>query len=173
MGRGTALIAGILLGVAFGFLLAPKLNRVPAGSSAPSPPSVRDDCAHEPSAFHCVKFDHNYDGDTITFQIPDVHPLIGRDISVRVYGIDTPEIKGKGPCEKDRAKEAKELVKGLLSRAKRIDLVNLQRDKYFRILAEVKADGVSVSEKLIEAKLAYPYGGGTKEKINWCQLARK
>ena len=37
----------------------------------------------------------NYDGDTITFNLPGLHPIIGEEISIRVNGIDTPEIKGK------------------------------------------------------------------------------
>ena len=42
----------------------------------------------------------NYDGDTITFNLPSLHPIIGEKISIRVNGIDTPEIKGK--CEKEK-----------------------------------------------------------------------
>jgi len=171
MRQGTALAAGLLIGVAVGVSLKSMTKREPAGS--PAPASSSDVCAHDAATFRCVRFDHNYDGDTITFQIPNVHPLIGKNISVRVFGIDTPEMKGKGPCEKERAKEARDLVGSLLKSAKRVDLANLQRDKYFRILAEVMVDGSALSQKLIAAKLAYPYEGGTKEKINWCQLARK
>jgi micrococcal nuclease len=175
--RYIGLIAGLLIGFAVGFGLRPKVDRVPT-SSIPKRSSVPTaqtdtDCAHDAQTLRCVQFDHNYDGDTITFQIPNVHPIVGRDISVRVYGIDTPEMKGKAPCEKDRAVEARDLVKRLLSGAKRIDLRNIQRDKYFRILAEVVADGVSLSERLVGEKLAYPYDGGTKAKVNWCQLASR
>ena len=42
----------------------------------------------------------NYDGDTITFNLPGLHPIIGEKISIRVNGIDTPEIQGK--CEKEK-----------------------------------------------------------------------
>ena len=35
----------------------------------------------------------NYDGDTITFTLPSLHPIIGEKISIRVNGIDTLEIK--------------------------------------------------------------------------------
>ncbi|MBF0370483.1 MAG: hypothetical protein HQL52_13605 [Magnetococcales bacterium] len=40
----------------------------------------------------------NYDGDTIRFDIPGVHPLLGDNISIRVRGVDTPEIRGKCPA---------------------------------------------------------------------------
>jgi len=39
----------------------------------------------------------NYDGDTIKFDLPGLHPIIGKKINIRVNGIDTPEIRGK--CE--------------------------------------------------------------------------
>ena len=37
----------------------------------------------------------NYDGDTITFNLPGLHSIIGEKITVCVNGIDTPEIKDK------------------------------------------------------------------------------
>ncbi len=49
----------------------------------------------------------NYDGDTITFNLPGLHPIIGQKISIRVNGIDTPEIKGKCEQEKYSAKQGK------------------------------------------------------------------
>lgn len=157
----------LLSGLVIGFVLSYGFRA--GGERAPA----TDACVHDAATFRCVKFDHNYDGDTITVQIPNVPPIIGKNISVRVYGIDTPEMKGKLPCEKDRAKEARDLVHSLLSQAKHIELRQVQRDKYFRILAEVVADGVSLREKLLERKLAYPYGGGTKDKTNWCELAKR
>ncbi len=52
----------------------------------------------------------NYDGDTITFNLPGLHPVIGEKISIRVNGIDTPEIRGKCENEKYGAQQAKEMV---------------------------------------------------------------
>jgi endonuclease YncB( thermonuclease family) len=46
----------------------------------------------------------------------------------------------------------------------------VQRDKYFRVLAEVWADNISIAEILIKNGLAYPYDGETKSnQINWCR----
>ncbi len=92
-----------------------------------------------------VKFIRCYDGDTCTFTIPGVHPLFGEKISVRFRGIDTAEIKGKCPEENARAREAKKLVNQILSQTSRIDLVEVGRGKYFRILASVVADGKDLS----------------------------
>ena len=47
----------------------------------------------------------NYDGDTITFNLPGLHLIIGENISIRVNGIDTLEIKGKCVQEKYNAQQ--------------------------------------------------------------------
>jgi len=103
-----------------------------------------------------------YDGDTFHANINNVHPLIGDTVSIRVKGIDAPEIRGSRPCEKAKAKEAKAFVIDKLSNAKKIELTNIQRGKYFRILADVLIDGQNLAEMLITAGLAVPYDGGTK-----------
>ncbi len=105
----------------------------------------------------------------MTVEIPQVHPLLGKNISVRILGVDTPEKIGKKPCEKTRAREAQRLVENLMVRAKNIELRKVDRDKYFRVLAEVWVDGQSVGDLLIKNKLAYAYDGGRKpSSTNWC-----
>ena len=88
-----------------------------------------------------------YDGDTFKIDLPSQHPLFGDDISVRVAGIDTPELKGSSDEVKALAYKAKNRTQELLSDAKTIELKNPQRDKYFRVLAEVWIDGESLGEK--------------------------
>lgn len=131
--------------------------------------TASENCKHDDSSFRCVEYVRNYDSDTVTFNIPGVPKLIGEKIGVRVAHIDSPEIKGKLPCEKETARTAKKLVENLLKNARRIDLVNVARDKYFRILADVQVDGKDLKEILLKNNLAYNYEGKTKEKINWCQ----
>ena len=113
-------------------------------------------------------FLENYDGDTIRFNLPGLHPIIGNDVRVRVNGIDTPEIKGKCKKEKYDAQQAREFVKDILQDAERIDLKNMERGKYFRIVADVIADGDDLGELLVEAGLAVRYDGGKKNK-DWCE----
>ena len=103
-------------------------------------------CIHSAENFKCVKYLDNYDGDTITFDIKEVHPLLGKKISIRVSGVDTPEIKTKNKCEKKKAKQAKRAVASVLSKAKKIDLENVERGKYFRILANVTFDGKIIEQ---------------------------
>lgn len=131
-----------------------------------------ENCTHDNHTLRCVKFLKNYDGDTLTFDVPGVHPLIGKKISVRVAHLDTPEIKGKLPCEKEAARTAQRLIESLLKNATRIDLANVERDKYFRILADVIVDGRSVKDLLMKNSLAYNYEGGTKLKVDWCKSMR-
>lgn len=77
-----------------------------------------------------------YDGDTFFVNIPDVHWLIGSNISVRIRGIDTPEIRGGTEETKELARKSRDaLIK--LFEGRKITLYNLNRDKYFRILADV------------------------------------
>ena len=100
-----------------------------------------------------------YDGDTFKIDLPSQHPLFGDDISVRVAGIDTPELKGSSDEVKALAYKAKNRTQELLSDAKTIELKNPQRDKYFRVLAEVWIDGESLGEKLKSDGLAKDYDG--------------
>ncbi len=109
----------------------------------------------------------NYDADTITCNIGDLPALIGSKITVRVLGIDAPEIRGKCLEEKNLAHKAKEFVEQILVNAKRIELRQVSRDKYFRILADVYADGASLAQLLIAKGYALPYSGGTR--LPWCK----
>ncbi len=136
-------------------------------------PVWASNCDHDTKTFRCVKYERNYDGDTITVSIPGAHPLFGQHISVRLIGIDTPEIKTKNTCEKSAARSTKNLVENLLKNAKQINLENVERDKYFRILADVTVDGKSISQILIKNKLAVAYDGGTKQRVDWCGVASR
>lgn len=149
------------------FLLIIGCLAVSAKLSASEEP---DTCRHDEKSFRCVEYIRNYDGDTITFNIPKSHPLFGSMISVRVRGIDAAEVRTKDPCEKQASRAGKALVASALKSAKQIDLVNVARDKYFRILADVHADGESIGELLLKKRLAVAYDGGTKSQVNWCEM---
>ena len=61
-------------------------------------------------------------------------------------------------------------MEDILKTAKRIDLNNIKRGKYFRILAVVTADGLSIGDYLIQKRLALPYKGKKKTYVNWCEI---
>lgn len=131
--------------------------------------TAQAECKHDKSTFRCVKYARNYDADTITVSIPNIHKFFGEKISVRLFGVDAPEIKTKDKCEKRLAREAKEYVASVLSKSKRIDLVDVKKDKYFRLLSDVIIDGQSLRSLLFKHNYAYPYYGKTKRKVNWCK----
>ena len=108
-----------------------------------------------------------YDGDTFRVNIDSLPPIVGKNIAIRVNGVDTPEIRGKCQYEKDLALEARDFVRGKLANAKEIKLTNLQRGKYFRVVANVVIDGVSLEQELLDNELAYEYSGG--KKLSWCK----
>lgn len=82
-------------------------------------------------------------------------------------GVDAPEIRGKCQYEKDLALKARDFVRVKLANAKEIKLTNLQRGKYFRVVASVLVDGVSLEQELLDNELAYGYDGG--KKLDWCE----
>jgi|TARA_Y100000992_G_C21261223_1_gene491411 endonuclease YncB( thermonuclease family) len=103
-----------------------------------------------------------YDGDTITIatKLPyDNSPFFR--FSVRLRGIDCPEIRTKNANEKHCAKLAKELLHEHIYH-KIVTLENVDYDKYGRVLADVLLDGKNVTNLLIHNKLAVVYDGGTK-----------
>ena len=107
-----------------------------------------------------------YDGDTFRVNIDSLPPIVGKNIRIRLNGLDTPEIQGKCQYEKDLALKARDFVRNKLANAKEIKLTKLQRGKYFRVVADVMIDGVSLEQELLENKLAYKYTGG--KKSSWC-----
>ena len=107
-----------------------------------------------------------YDGDTFRVDIDSLPPIVGKNIPIRLNGVDTPEIKGKCQYEKDLALKARDFVRKKLANAKEIKLTKLQRGKYFRVVAEVMIDGVSLEQELLDNELAYKYTGG--KKSSWC-----
>ena len=107
-----------------------------------------------------------YDGDTFRANIKDYPPIVGNRMAIRILGIDTPEMRGKCVKEKLLARDAKKLTVSLLRGAKVIELRNIKRGKYFRLLADVYVDGVSIANELLKAGYAVRYDGGTK--IDWC-----
>ena len=107
-----------------------------------------------------------YDGDTFRVDIDEFPPIVGRNIAIRILGIDTPEIKGSCHKERELAIKARDFTRKYLNAANIVSLTNLRRDKYFRILANVHIDGKNLGDALLTQKLAVVYSG--KSKFNWC-----
>ena len=88
------------------------------------------------------------DGDTFACDIDSHTPIAGKNISIRLRGINTPELRDKAPELRKSAYEEKERLERLLTSATVIELRDLGRDKYFRILASVYIDGEPLLPKL-------------------------
>ncbi|MCJ7521737.1 MAG: thermonuclease family protein [Dehalococcoidia bacterium] len=113
--------------------------------------------------FADVSVVRNYDGDTFTVDLQGLPPVFGEQISVRVRGLDTPEVHASRMCERTAAYAAKKFLERALKDVK-VQLLNCQRDKYFRLLCTVKAGEVDVTESLLKNGLAVVYNGETKKK---------
>jgi len=106
-----------------------------------------------------------YDGDTIKVIILiDKTPI---KISLRLNGIDTPEIKkGKGKLEEEKEAgiicrdKLKELVENKI-----VTIVIRRWDKYARVVADVYWNYLNINQYMIKHNLAKPYLGDTK--TNW------
>ena len=111
-----------------------------------------------------------YDADTITIasKLPYPESPLYR-LSVRLDGIDTPEIKGKGISEEEKqsAKLARDFVANLVLN-KVVRLENVASEKYGRILADVFIGDIHLNDLLIKERYAVKYNGGTKIKpVSW------
>lgn len=122
-----------------------------------------------------------YDGDTIksnlTWRLPP--PL--NKISIRILGINAPEMPaksyaitgklGRAKCikEAEMAIKARDFVRRLAKGHTRMKVENFKYGKWAgRILADVKIGGVDVGKALINKGLAVYYHG-TGLKYDWCR----
>jgi endonuclease YncB( thermonuclease family) len=104
-----------------------------------------------------------YDGDTITVaaKLPYKDSPMYR-FSVRLNGIDSPEIKGKTEEEKVAAKKAQQALEELILH-KMVILKNVDTEKYGRLLADVYLQDLHLNQYMLDNKYAVPYDGGTKK----------
>ncbi len=106
------------------------------------------------------------DGDTVDVK---AHIWIGQEIeiSIRLNGIDTPEIKGKCQEERSMAEAAQQEIIRLIN-GKPIRIYNIRLEKYAgRALAEAEtANGINIASHMIQKGLARPYHG--EKRGVWC-----
>ena len=123
------------------------------------------------SAFSCgeIIVTGVVDGDTLRAEMVGMPDNL-KKVSIRIMGIDTPEIHGRCDSEKEKAREAKEFLRTKLLATRAVTFKWMEWDKYGgRILAEVYFDGVDVSKLMIDSGLAVPYHG-EKKTDHWCLI---
>ena len=109
--------------------------------------------------------DKQYGGETSAIRInqrairlDDGDTFFYKDLTIRILGIDAPEIihEEHGIYEdQPYGRKAAQLTRHLLRRAKTVEYLPFQLDKYGRLLAHVFVDGELLSVRLIRAGLAY------------------
>lgn len=114
-------------------------------------------CGSSSNNFCKVKVLSVYDGDTFHVKIDKLHPIVGARLGIRVYGVNTPELRTKSIYEKTMAKKARDFTRELINNSKRVDLVDCKKGKYFRLVCKVEIDGKSLSDQLINNGLGVEY----------------
>ena len=103
------------------------------------------------------------DGDTVEARAL-IWPGQSVRVSVRIRGIDAPEIHSRCAREREAAGRARDMLAGLVAQG-RIALTNIGGGKYYgRVLADVATpDEADVAALLLEAALVRPYRGGRRQ----------
>lgn len=107
------------------------------------------------------------DGDTFRADINGWPDIIGKDMPIRIRGIDAPEIRGACPNERVLAQMAKQYLADHLADAKTIELSDIERGSFFRLVATVIVDGVDIGDSIRSAGLARRYRRGAPNP--WCR----
>lgn len=106
------------------------------------------------------------DGDTLNVDIDLGLDIIAKDQKLRLYGINTAELKSRNPEEKEKANKAKERLSQLCPVGSKIVIKTLKdkQEKYGRLLAIVYSiDNREVNKLLVEEGLASEYLTNNKE----------
>ena len=109
------------------------------------------------------------DGDTIAVRA-DI--WIGQSVatSVRIRGIDTPELRGRCPEEKALAAAARDLLAELAGPV--VSIGNIENDKYGgRVVADIRSGaGLDLARVMIARGYARAYSG-RGPRVDWCPTA--
>ena len=109
------------------------------------------------------------DGDTVAFQANWLPDPLKKELSVRVFGVDTPEKghRAKCPSEDARGQAATAFTKAQINAAQKRQIILMDWDKYGgRVLGDVILDGKSLRQMLITNGFAREYYG--EAKTSWC-----
>ncbi|AXO80247.1 thermonuclease family protein [Olleya aquimaris] len=96
-----------------------------------------------------------YDGDTVT-AVVDLGFLHSQEMKLRLYGIDTPELRGE---EKEEGKKVRDIVRSMiLDKEVKIRSYKDKQGKYGRYLANIiLEDGLELNQWLVDNGHAKPY----------------
>ena len=109
------------------------------------------------------------DGDTVAFQADFLPAPLKKELSIRVYGVDTPEKGHRAACpsEAQRGEAASAFTKQAIAASQTRQVVLMDWDKYGgRVLGDVILNGQSLRVMLIQNGFAREYYG--EAKTSWC-----
>lgn len=109
------------------------------------------------------------DGDTVAFQANWLPDPLKKELSIRVYGVDTPEKSFRAKCtsEAQRGEAATAFTKELINKSTKRQIILMDWDKYGgRVLGDIILDGKSLRQQLIANGYAREYFG--EAKTSWC-----
>lgn len=109
------------------------------------------------------------DGDTVVIAAPFLPAPLKPELSVRIYGVDTPEKGHRAQCaaENTRGQAASEFTKQAVAGASQRQVVLYSWDKFGgRVLGDILLNGRSLRAMLIERGHAREYYG--EAKTSWC-----
>jgi endonuclease YncB( thermonuclease family) len=121
------------------------------------------------SVIYDIKITRVIDGDTVAFEASWLLPPLKPELSIRVYGVDTPEKSFRGACDKEKTlgEIASKFTKDQIAKGKKFQLALIGWDKYGgRVLGDLLIDGHSLREMLIIKGYAREYYGD--KKVSWC-----
>ena len=110
------------------------------------------------------------DGDTVAFHAPFLPDPLKKELSIRVFGVDTPEKGHRAQCpsEAQRGEAATAFTKNAIAQATQRQIILMDWDKYGgRVLGDVILNGQSLRQLLIVNGYAREYYG--EAKTSWCQ----
>ena len=82
-----------------------------------------------------------YDGDTVTADVQLGFFVIAHKVKLRLYGINTPEIRGGTAETKKAGITARDWLREKVLKAEQVTIKSFGRGKYGRWLAEIYLDG--------------------------------
>ena len=109
------------------------------------------------------------DGDTVAFQADFLPAPLKKELSIRVFGVDTPEKGFRAQCasEAQHGEAASAFTKQAVAASTQRQVVLIDWDKYGgRVLGDVLLDGKSLRQMLITKGFAREYYGEAKQ--SWC-----
>lgn len=96
-----------------------------------------------------------YDGDSVTVDIDLGFNNWIKNMKLRLYGVDTPELRGDERSDGLISKQY--MIDNVLGKEVIVQTIKDKKEKYGRYLAVIWLNDININEKLLEEGLAEPY----------------